>query len=318
MTTLPAVDPGFRGDANETLVFARQLEYFFSKVYEFEYPEAMGRKIVPIDTSVPSGAEAHIYRMTDELGEARVIDSYADDLPLVDAYGQEHAEKIVGLAAAFMISIQDLRRAAMAGIPLDTKKANIARRVMERKLDMLLATGDSKTGMIGFANNSEVPTAAGVSLGLTGSWGTATAAQIQADVEKIGAQVFKQTKGIHGNPDNGSKLTLAVDTDSYARLASLRIDTFNMMTVLEYIKTKNPFIADVVSWSRLNKANAGGNGPRIVAYDKNPDVLSGVLSQDFEMLPMQPKALSYLVPCHMRFGGTIYRYPLAALYADGV
>lgn len=336
--TLPFVDPAaamgvVRADANETLVMARQLEHFYAKIYEYEYPEAKGRKIIPIDTSVPSGARAHTYKMFDDVGNAAIIDDYADDLPNVDAKGYETAAGIVGIGDSFTISIQDLRSAAMMGVDIDTRKATGARKIMERKLDALIAGGDSVRKVNGFASDSNVTQlkGAGVTGGtdLTGNWATATAAQIQADVEKIGKSVFDNTLGVHGDPDSGTALTLVLPTDLYSRIASLRIDTFNTMTVLKYILENNPFVKEVTSWARLNSTSGGGlglgylagatsGGSRAVAFHRDPDVVSAVISQDFEMLPMQPKSLSYKVPCHMRFGGTVIRFPKALTYADGL
>jgi len=324
--TLPSVDPTFRGDANETLAMARQLEYFFAKIYEVEYPDSVGRKLIPIDTSVPTGARAHTFRMFDDVGQANVIEEYSDDLPMVDSYGKEFAQKIIGLGAAFFVSIQDIRSAQMLGVDIDTRKAISARKILERKLDSMLCNGDTATSLPGFATSSDVPLlkGAGSSVGgsdLTGGWGTATAAQIQADIEKMCKAVFDNTLGVHGNPDTGSKLTLALPPLAYSRIATLRIDTFNMLTVLEYEKLHNPFIQDIVSWSRLAVAGelvSSAATARAVAYSRDPDVLSGIIPQDFEMLPMQPKSLGYTVPCHMRFGGVTIRYPKAMVYADGI
>lgn len=312
--SLPSVDPQFRGDANETLAFARQLEHFFSKLYEIKYPDVMGRMLVPVDTSVPTGARSHTYRQFDDVGEAVIVNDYSNDLPAVEAFGKEYTEKVIPIGNSFFISIQDLRSAAMLGIDIDTRKAEGARKVMERKLDSLIAIGDTSVSMTGVANNANVGTVSG----LTGSWSTATAAQIQADLEKIAKTVFDNSKGIFGNPDTGTQLSLAVGTAQYSLLATKRIDTFNMMTVLEYVKAGHiPFIRDVKPWSRLDTADAGGTGPRIIAMPQDPDVVSTIIPQDFEMLPMQPKALGYTVPCHMRWGGVVVRYPVGMVYADG-
>lgn len=314
LNTLSTVDPNWdpRRDANESLNMARSLEHMFKRVYEFEYPESAGRRLVPLNYEIPSGARSHVYQMTDDVGEAELIESYADDLPSVDAVGQEHAHKIVGLGGSFHVSLQDLRAAAMSGVPLSERKANVARKAVERKLDQLLCTGNTKIGFTGFANNANVALAAG----LTGTWNTATAAQICADVEKIAKTIFDTTLGIHGNPDNGSKITLALPPTRYSRLATLRLDSFNTMTVLEYIKAHNPFIAEITSWARLETAGAA-SVPRVVAYHKDPDVIEGMIPQEFEMLPMQARALAWLTPCHMRYGGCIVRQPGAMLYADG-
>jgi hypothetical protein len=315
LATLPAVDPTMRMDAGESMAMARQLEFFFAKVYEFEYPDSMGRRLVPVDTSVPTGARAHTYRMFEDVGQAELITSYADDLPLVEATGKEYATPIVSFGAGYFISIQELRSAAMMGVAIDARKAKTVRDVMERKLDSLIAIGDAKVGMTGFSNN------AGVSLvgGLTGSWANPATStdNIQKDFEKIAQTVFNNTLGIHGNPENGSKLTVALATSQYSALASRRLDTYNMITMLEYIKAHNPFIADIVPWARLSTADAGGTGPRVVCFHKDPDVIETVIPQDFEMLAPQPRSLGYSVPCHMRWGGVVIRRPKAIVYADG-
>ncbi len=321
--TLPMASPGYRVDANETIAMARQLEYFFAKIYEVEYPLTEWRKLIPIDTSVPTGAQAHTFRMFDQVGSAKIVTTYAEDLPLVDATGKEYANPIRSIGAAFFLSIQDIRAAAMLGIDLDTRKANTARDVIERKIDALAAVGDVASGLPSLALNGDVTVlnGAGVTGGtdLTGNWSAASATQIQADLEKLTKVPFDQTLGIHGGTDR--KLTVVLPTTLYSLLATKRLDSFNMVTLLEYLEAHLPFVGEITSWARLNTigklagANTGGN--RIVVFSKDPDVVSAIVPQDFEMLPMQPKSLGYYVPCHMRFGGVVTRYPKAMVYADG-
>jgi hypothetical protein len=313
--TMPMVDPTVRMDANETLAMARQLEFFFAKVYEFEYPESMGRRLVPVDTSVPTGARSHTYRMFEDVGQAKLITSYSDDLPQVEATGKEYATPIVSFGASYSISIQELRSAAMMGLAIDARKAKTVRDVMERKLDSLICQGDAQVSMTGLANNAGVSLAAG----LTGSWANpaTTTDNIQKDWEKIAQTVFNATLGIHGNPENGSQLTVAVAPAQYSALAARRIDGYNMMTMLEYIKAHNPFIKQILPWARLATQDAAGTGPRVIAFHQDPDVVETVIPQDFEMLAPQPKSLGYSVPCHMRWGGVVIRRPKAIVYADG-
>lgn len=310
--TLVTVDPAYRGDANETQAMARQLEYFFSTLYDVEYPESRGRAIVPVNYSVPSGATSHTYVQMDQVGEAGIVSSYAEDIPLVDEFGKEYSSKIISLAVGFFVSIQDLRSAAMLNRNIDARKSLLARQAMERKLDKLFAIGDTATGITGFANNSAVPL---LTTGITGTWSTATSAQILADIEIMGKAIYDSTKGTHGNPDNGSKISMVLPPTLYSLIASRRMDTFHEMTILQYVLKNSVFIGEITSWGRLETAGATSN-PRIVGFDRNPNVCEAIISQDFEILPMQPKALGYMVPSHLRFGGTVWRYPLAGFYND--
>lgn len=310
--SLPLVDPEFKADANETLIMARKVEHFFARIYEKKYPEFKGRAIMPVNHEVPTGARTYTYMMSDDIGAAQVITDYANDLPMIDANATEFTNKIVGVGAAFGFSIQDIRTAQLAGTNIDTRKADIVRRVMEQKVDQVLCTGDAALtgGLGGFANNANVTFATG----LTGTWQSATAAQIQADVEKICLQLFTNCKGTI--PQDKS-ITLAVDIATYTRLAALRLDTFNQTTVLRYLLDTIPFLKEVVAWERLSLVASSGTARRLVAYYNHPDTLEAVIPQEFEMLPMQPRALSWVVPCHMRTGGVKIVYPRQVLYADG-
>src|SRR5271156_5451908 len=88
-----AVVSGFaslRRDAGETFFFARELEYIKSKSYDIEFPEMKAFKHIPISTESGEGAQAITYAQFEEVGLARVIESYADDLPRADITGKEY------------------------------------------------------------------------------------------------------------------------------------------------------------------------------------------------------------------------------------
>jgi hypothetical protein len=314
-----------RADSNESLAMARQLEYIMTTVYKYKYPDAVGRTLMPVDTSVPSGAKSYTYRVTDQIGKAAVIDSYADDFPLVQVRAEEQSALIQGIGNAFFVSIQDVRAAAMAGIDIDSLMAIACREEMERTFDALTATGSAKYKLNGFASDPNVTSdsllIAGSTPGLTGAWtNPATAAtSIVSDLELLGKYVFNQSSSVWGNPDNGTAVDLVVDYTLYSAIVSKRLNTFNDDTIMSYIqKGRNPFIKSIRSWGRLSSANAGANGPRLVAYVNNPQVLSVVVPQDFEMLPMEIKGAGYEVPCHMRTGGVRVTYPAGMMYADNL
>lgn len=315
-STLPTVDRDYKADANETAAMARQLEYFFTKLYQIEYAESMGRKIVPLNFEVPSGASAFTYVQMDERGEADILDSYARDFPLVEEFGTESTGKTLPISAGFFVSLQDLRAAAMLGRDVESRKADMARRAVERKLDAVLCTGDTKSGLKGLANLTDPAVLTG-GTDFIGGWSTATSDQIQEDFEKLQKKIFDDTLGVHGNPDNGTKITLVLPPAAYSAISTRRLDNFHEMTVLQYMLKNSPFVGDITSWARLATAGAGST-PRAVWFERSNDVVEGIISQEVEVLPMQPKALGWQVPLHMRTGGVIARYPKAIFYADGI
>jgi hypothetical protein len=305
-TLLPQLDPNWRGDANETLAFARQLEYVFTKTYEIKYPDNKARVLIPMNTEVPSGARSHTYTQTDEMGEAAIVHSYATDFPSVELNGTQVNQTIVSLGDSYNYSVQELREATMLGRQLDTMKAAIARRVMERKLDALACVGDTVTGLKGLANATGITAVSGA-----GVWASATADAIRGDVEKMWKQVFSDTKGTYV-PD-----VLALDPDSYSVIVTKRLDDFNNMTVADYIIKTNPSIKTIEFWPRLATADGSG-GSRILCYKKDPEVLEMFVPQDFEQMPPQAEGMAFKVACHMRWGGVVVRQPKAITYMDTV
>ncbi len=299
---------GQRLDAGETAFLAKQLEYVLSKTFDIKYPAFLGRKFIPINTEVPSGANSYTYYQWDEYGMAEIIANFADDLPMVGRFAKEFNAPIRSIGEAYMYSLQDLRASAHTGVPLDKDRAAVARRIMEQKVDALLATGDANAGLKGFLNHTNVPLTALT----TGSWASATAAQILADLRKVQTAILVATKQIFP-PD-----TMLLDTGSFDQLSNMEMSTDNSATVLETFLKNSPHIKNIDQWWKLDLADAAGTGPRLVMYSRTSEVVEGVIPQEFEQMPPQAVNLAFKVPCHMRHGGISIKYPLAMSYADGM
>lgn len=305
-----------RADANETATFTRQLEHIFKKTYDVQYPEYKGRSLVPVNTEVPAGAESHTYRQMDWRGEAAIVRDPSDDFPNVDVLGAEFTQKIVSLGDSYRYSVQDLRNAAMAGIQLDAMRAAAARRAMETKLDALICTGNTAAGLYGFANH---PNIQDLSVGGSdpipnGDWlnSSTTVADILADINWMQNKIFSATKGIY-MPD-----TLVLGTKTFAKLSTeAQSPTFTEQSILKYVLSQSPWLRSIEFWPRLDTADTGGTKERIMMYARNPEVAQAFIPQEFEQLAPQARNMAFVVPCHMRFGGVVVRYPLAVAFADG-
>lgn len=297
-----------REDANETAIFARQLEHVYTKTYDVKYPEFKARLFIPLDTSVPSGAETYTYRQFDEVGMAALIANYADDLPDVTLFGKEFTGKCKSIGTSYSYSIQDVRRASMSGMALETALPKVARRVTEAKIDKLAAFGDEATGLVGFLNNANVTPVSPI----TGTWSSASADNIIADLDKLVNSIVIATNGIHV-PD-----TLLLPITQFLRLNNLQKSAASDKTVLQWYLENNPFIKNIDHWYLLDLADADLDGPRAVAYQRSPEVLGLVIPQEFEQFPPQAKNLAFSVPCHARCGGVKVTYPLAIAYMDGI
>lgn len=302
-----------RTDAGETATFARALEFIKKETYDVKYAALKLRTFVPKDGSIPSGAESFTYRSWDWRGMAKIVESHSDDLPTVSILGKEVPSPIKSLGAAYGYSIQDVRAAALMGVPLDAKKGAAVRRVIENAIEEIGAEGNADANLPGFINNSNVPLITNATSGFTGDWlnPATTALEILADLHLIANTVATQSKHIH------SADTMIVPASHYLHIATKPIsDLQPENTVLKVFLATNPTVRFVDQWHYLDDADEAGTGPRVVCYERNPEVLGLVVPQEFEQLPAQPKNLGFHIPCHARIGGVQIRYPLGMVYAD--
>lgn len=306
-----AEDASFRVDSNETAAFTRQLQFIETEIYTTEYPANRAREFIPVDGSVPNWAESFVWRIWDWAGMAKIITRFSDDLPAVDVMAAEKIQKVESIGDSFGYSIQDLRASSRLNMPLDTEKGELARMAIENKIEQLAVFGDSDTGLPGFVNMPNVPilSAPGV---LTGNWlGGATPKQILADLHAMAAAVVKNTKNSH-KPD-----TILLPLDHYNYISQTTLNDYNSETILTTFLKQSAWIRNVDQWNYLDTADGSG-GPLGICYQRNPRVVKLVIPQEFEMLPPQSRNLAFQIPCHSRFGGVSWRYPLAAVYAVGL
>ncbi len=301
-------------DVAESAFFARQLEQIRQKTYDLKLVQLKARMLVPVDNSVNPGAQAVTYRQFTPNGLAKIISSYADDLPRSDVQGKEFTAQIKSIGASYGYSIQEIRGAQMVGLPLDQRKANAARRAVEERIDLIAQKGDANTGLIGFLNQANalvytIPNGAGLSQ----LWSSKTPSEILADMSAVPNNIVTTTKEVE-QPD-----TMLLPLAQYGLIATTPMSPTNAsnVTILEFFLRTNPYIKMVEPWYALTGAGAGGFD-RMVVYRRDPDALMLVIPQEFEQFPPQQRGLEFLVPCHARCGGVQTPYPLSICYADHI
>lgn len=304
-------------DANETIFFERELEYVKAKSYDKVYPELLARRLFPVDSSAGSGAKAITYDTYDHVGIAKLIRSYADDLPNVSVSGKQTTRQVFGIGVAYGYSLQDIRAAQMAGKSLDQRLANAARREYLRKENRIAFFGDAEAGIPGFVNNANTNSvtlsdAAGTT---TTAWSAKTPDEIIKDVADMVSAVRDTTNGVE-TPN-----TLLLPEAQYSYIANTPRSSQSDTSILQWILNSNPFITAVIPVYELKGAAAGlgaDTNDCMIVYDRNPDKLTLEVPQDFEQLPVQEKGLQYEVPCHARTAGVILYYPKSVAQANGI
>lgn len=299
-------------DASENAFFSRQLELVKSRTYDRKYPNLRAREFIPLDPELDNAVETIRLRSYTQVGIAKLIASYADDLPRADVKTDEQTFSVKSIGTSYGYNLQEVRAAQRAGVSLDQKKAAAARRATEVVIDRVLALGDTATGLTGLLNvpNALSYTVPADGTGSSALWTAKTPAQIVRDMVGICEFIVNQTSEIE------SPNMLLLPRANFTLIRTTRFDSSSDKTILDWFRAQYPGVA-VEPWYRMLGAGSGGLN-RMVAYSMTPDHLQGAVPQEFEQLPVQEKNLEFIVPCHARVGGVQCYYPLSVCYGDGI
>lgn len=292
-----------REDAS--IFFARQLDYVRSQVLTNERAEMRVWDMVPRSNEIPAWAETFTTRSYDEVGMAKIISNYADDLPRADVQGTEIVGKVKDIGDSYGYNVAELRASEATGANLPTRKANAARRAHEIKWAKLAMEGEAQYGVFGLLNHPNIG-----STTITGGWGAATAAAVLADLEAVVNAVVNQSNGVH-------RVTrIAMALVSYSLLSTKFVADSGGKSVLQIFRENHPEIT-LIGVPELNGAGSGGSNV-LIATEFSAENYSFEIPMPFEQLPAQARNLELVVPCLSRVAGLQVWYPLALTKASGM
>lgn len=291
-----------------SLLRPQDLQAIDRKIYEPHKEELKARNIFSLKTDIAAGAETYAYDVFKRSGAAKILAPGATDIPLVDADLERHTVNIYSIAAAFNITVQELRQAQMTGVPIETTKADTARKAIAEKENSIAFAGDSKYNIKGLTAVTGIQIYAvpqGASTKTT--WADKTADEIVADIRKAKNKVNK----LNGHTAD----TLLVTPDSFEQLEK-PFNEYTKQTVLEYIQSQRWFQRIEVLSDIEGQGTAGANC--FVVLDSSPDVLELGIPMDITRHPQEYSFPNYKVPFEERTCGLIVRYPMAIVRGDGI
>lgn len=301
-------------DADNSAFLFRELSQLQKKTYETKRPEIKFRDLIPPDPEQMSpGATEGRYIFFDHYGLAILISSYSTNLPRADVSAREESFPLRDIGTSYGWNFGEINAARLANRPLTEMKRNAAFDAAERLFQRLAFFGDSTTKVPGFLTNPNIPILTAHDPGGGGTalyWANKTDVQLLKDLNDVALYSFNQTNGVE------TVNTLLLPTALFSIVNTKPLGTDANKTVLEFFLKTNGFIKDVDWVPELATAAANG-GPRIVAYRRDPEVLSRHIPMEAQELPPQPRNLETIVPIVGKSGGTIVRYPMACTFMDG-
>jgi hypothetical protein len=300
-------------DSNETLFFLRQLEQVEAELYEYDEKMLTYRQHIPVDNSINPGAAEATYRMIEKVGKAKVGQgAYAGDLPRADARSTEHTQKIKGITSSFGWTVEEIRHATYANVPLSRIKSDAAARAVHEEENEISWKGNVDAGLRGFLS----PEQNIGNYGVAKDWSaTATPDEILEDLSGSVSTIMQQSlKTRKAN-------TLLLPQTQYLRLGTIPRSSNSDTTVIEFLlKHRSVYGIDMVDSlpDELINAFTGGTEDGAILYEKNPTVIQQRIPLEIIIHPVQIKGFEFIFPVEARHGGVVVRYPLGCLFITGI
>ncbi|WP_288074662.1 DUF2184 domain-containing protein [Pseudomonas sp.] len=210
-------------------------------------------------------------------------------------------------------TIPELESAQKLGRPVDQQKFKGMQLKYQMDVDEQVYIGDSNLGLSGLVNASVVTN---TSNAVTGTWSTASPAQILADVNELLNSVWAAS-AYAVCPDE-----LRLPPVQYSQLVSTLISSAGNISVLEFLR--NNSLSNSINGRPLNiqplkwlTGRGAASKDRMIAYTNDMERVR------FPLVPLQRTPLEYrgihqLTTYFGRLGGVEFVYPETIGYRDGV
>lgn len=288
-----------------------------ARVYQRRYPAYNYAQVIPVVTEGAEWAIGTTFFSVDSAGEAKFISGGAADMPFVKTTRDQASHDFAMIGSGWEWNLEEVNQASMYGIPLPQTDVTSATDKVERKLNGIAFTGSTEKNWTGFANSADVPRADVADAGTF--WPAKTIDQILIDVNEVLGRVRTQTSEVEWAD------SLALPPVAFRRLATIRLGSGDgVLTGLAYVRANNVYTAEtgaplnIYPVRELATASQDSGG-RMVAYRKDEDVVRFHLPMPRKvLLPRQKSLMGFEQGIIARTGGTEWRLPKAAAYADEV
>lgn len=307
---------GVKMDADESMIFALQLQHIRTQVLERPYPENKARRLIPQQAEAPAGAEEFGYVVADQVGMFKLITNYADDLPLTDVKGEKELVDIAEFGGACHYSVNDVERANMAGMPLTSRKMVGNRDAAERKFEKIAWQGDAEGGQYGMLTvpNATKETASTKALGGT-QWqiagvANASALEVYADLVRPKIQQIEDTNEI----ESPNVYVMSLADIEYAN--TVFFDDSTGQSALARFKINHPEIT--IESSVYMKGAGAATTNVILAYRNDSMKVAMETPLPYNVMAPQFRNLVTIINARLRTAGVVAYFPLSITIIEGL
>lgn len=303
-------------DADASVFFRRELEYIKAQSYDVLYQDLLARQLFPTSNEAGAHAQVITYRSYDRVGMAKIINSYAKDLPRADVSGREVSSPVRVIGLSFGYTVDEVLASQATGRSLEQRRANAVQRGTEELIDAIAWNGDAVNALPGFLSNANIPVGpVAQNAGATSTkWVDKTPDEILEDVNNLFGTIYANTR-MKERPN-----TLLIPVLQWNYITSTPRSANSDTTIAQFLVMNSPFLTSADDIKPCPELTGAGTGATdlMVAYDRNPDKLTLEVPLELQFLPVQERGLQFEVPAWAKTGGVIVYYPMSARFAYGI
>ena len=318
------VQPNRRGAFYEADIVAQSLGYvrnnmsaIMNTVQSVLYARHKMPDIIAIDTSVSEDARFYGGTIVDEVGRAGFMNPDGTNVETATISSRPYAEPIYpgGIIASW--SIDELRAARFAGVPLPDRTLRAAVRACQDHMDRVTIQGDTTRNLQGIRSLTGVTVA---SAGAT--FASMTPDNLLTWLQNRAEEVYTNTNGVFGEViTNG--LTFYMPTSRASICLHRRLTDGVTTSVWGFFQRFNLWRTEtgeeirLVLLDQLLTAGAGNTARMFVGF-RNADVMKIVMPFAPRALAPQQDLYRIVIPMEYKLSGVDVMHPTALRYYDGV
>lgn len=299
-------------DAQSNVFFARELEHIIPEIFMREHARINARAVFPIYRGASPFDKQITYRQFTKVGAAKIISDYANDIPLVNVFGEEFTGNVRTLGCAARWSVDEIGASAQHGRGLDRMQVDTARETILRLENDIAWNGDADNGLVGLLTDPNIPQTTVVNPGGGTQWSTKTGLEMVADMCACADAIPQNT----GDVEMPTRLLIASRAYRIAKCTHVNAGG-STVSALKWFLDNHDTVTEVMPIRELEGVGAGGTD-MMIAYTPDQSKLRMNVTLELEQRPPQEVDLWVKVIYREKFGGVTVHKPMSLHKCDGL
>ena len=314
------------GDNGELGYLTNNLMAIQSVADEILYTEYRLPDFISLNNSIPEGADTYAVRVRDRRGKAERVSAPGYDAPSATVNQTLVTQQMHYYGLDAIWSVDELRGAMFAGIPLDTESIDAAIRGLMETMEAVGLTGGDypEKGLLNqpVSGTNKVGTADAAK-----KWDGASVEEIRTDIHTQLSNVIEDSKETIGRNIN-TGMTIYLPGEQYDLLSYKYVGNDARMTLLGSILKDNPWtnftnrplnIVRVLELTGiLSTAVNTDSKERMITALKSPRVAEMGVSINPRILKILDKGRGICAQCEAKFSPLFVKRPSTIRYLNGI